>query len=155
MGARRPLAAGLEKAHGPIGYIGGRMNRLSFGLKLLVAFFACDALVRLRLCAMLLAAHVPLTARPFVDRYFPLLLMLAIDVLLAGLIALRTRSGRFWGIIFLGALAVLAAFRLVVEPARFADLPPVDRARELGTIAMYCAFLGILSSRRAARTLVR
>jgi hypothetical protein len=134
-----------------------RMTRLTFGLKLLVAFFACDAILKVAaIGALLVDGRAPIGSRMvFVDRYFPLFLELAIDALLAILIGLRTRSGRFWGIIFLGALAGLAVFRIIVDPTRWAEITAGARARELATIVMYAAFLGILTGRKAARILVR
>ncbi|HVY61124.1 MAG TPA: hypothetical protein VHF22_05690 [Planctomycetota bacterium] len=133
------------------------MHRLTFGLKLLVAFFACDALVRIaRIGELLLDPHAPLRSAPvFLDRYFPLVLELAIDALLAGLIALRTRSGRFWGIIFLGALAGLQLFRIVADPGRWEAIPATLRLRELATVILYVVFLAILTGRKAGRVLVR
>lgn len=132
------------------------MNRLTFSLKLLVCFFTFDAIAKTALIVGFVAAEVGGNRGALaVDRYFPLALAVAIDVLLAGLIALRTRSGRFWGIIFLGALAALSIFRIVVEPGRFVELGRAGRVKELATIAMYVSFLIVLLGRKATRVLSR
>jgi hypothetical protein len=131
-------------------------GRLSFALKIIVAFFMFDAVEKSLMIGGLLAAGYPATeGRVFVDRYFPLVLGLGFDLLLASQIGLRARAGRFWGLIYLSATTILGLFLLVVEPGRWVELGKLGRAREIATYAVNATFLAILASRHTARILTR
>ncbi len=132
------------------------MNRLTFGLRLLVCFLVFDGVEKLAQAAALWAAGYPLRSGPvFVEYYFPLFLAASFDALLAPLILLRTRAGRFWGIIYFGAVTALGLFLLVVEPRRWLEMGEVARVKELATYALNLAFVFVLAGRRASRVLTR
>ena len=131
------------------------MNRLTFPLKLLICFFAFDAVEKAAEVAALIARGVRFDSNSFVDNYFPLLLTFSFDVLLALQIYLRTRAGRFWGVIYLAAMTALGVYLHVVEPGRWAELGQAGRLKEIATYGVFAAFLGVLLSRRSARVLVR
>ena len=133
------------------------MGRLSFGVKIIVAFFAFDAVAKgaLAIAVAATAATRGVDAHALADRYFPIFLALCFDVLLAVQLALRTRAGRFWAIIYLVASTALGLFLLVAEPTRWLDLGRNGRLREVASYGINVGFLAILAGRRAGKVLVR
>lgn len=132
------------------------MTRPGFGLQLVIAFFVFDAVEKSATAGALLAARIyPTDPAHFRELYFPLLLALSFDVLLAVQLALGTRAGRFWAIIYLLATTSLSLFLLVAEPGRWLDLGTTGRLRDVATIGLNLGFLGILLGRRSAKALAR
>jgi hypothetical protein len=89
------------------------------------------------------------------DVHVPLLLGVLFDLLLAVMISLRTRAGRFWGVLYLVSLTGVGMALLVVEPARWLDFGTRGRVEELVTHAINLGLAGILLGKGARRTLVR
>ncbi len=127
---------------------------MTFGLRLIVAFFACDAIEKLVWAARLAVAEgVPvLSGRHFGEHYLPLVLVIVFDVLLVVQLLLGTRAGRFWAIVFLGANAILALYVYVVEPGRWVALGGTGRrALEMATVFLNVAMIGYLVAGKASR----
>lgn len=131
-----------------------RLNRLPFGVQLVVLFFALDGVekvVALGQAVMMLGPEV--TKRAFVDDLFPLILALLFDLLLFVMLLLRTRAGRFWGMIYLLALTGVGITLLIREPLRWLEMGAEGRIREVASYGVNTLLAAILYGRRAREAL--
>jgi len=108
---------------------------LPFGLKVVIFFFVADAFEKIAQGLHLLQGGVPLD-RAHLERYYPILLVVLFDVLLATQLALRTQAGRFWSIIYLSANVALALYFFTAEPLRWLELSLRGRAMEIATLGV-------------------
>lgn len=144
--------SGPEAAHPAAGPDARRGDPLPFGLKVVIFFFVADAFEKIAQGLSLLQGGVPLD-RAHLDRYYPIVLVVLFDVLLATQLALRTQAGRFWAIIFLGANVALAAYFFAVEPLRWLELDQRGRAFAIATIAVDLALILYLAAPAIRRRL--
>ena len=152
------VSIGHDSVSGPAAGAGAGDERrgdalpLPFGLKVVIFFFIADAFEKIAQGLKLLREGVPLD-RANLDSYYPILLVVLFDVLLATQLALRTQAGRFWAIIFLGANVALAAYFFAVEPLRWLELDQRGRAFAIATIAVDLALILYLAAPALRRRL--
>jgi hypothetical protein len=134
-----------------------RLTKIPFVIQLVILFFAADAIEKgIYLVTLSRTYGVwPMSQALFTNVYFPVILALLFDGLLAAMIALRTRAGRFWGIIYLVSLTGVSLALLVREPARWLEFGQLGRVREVATYAINLGLAGILLSATARKTLCR
>jgi hypothetical protein len=129
---------------------------LPLAIQLVVLFFVFDCFEKAAHLAMALgAAPAGLTMRYFVDECLPLVLGVLFNALLALQIGLRTRAGRFWGIVYLLALTGVSIALLVEKPERWIEMGAGGRLREIATWAINLFLAACLFGRAGRRALVR
>ncbi|GIW71199.1 MAG: hypothetical protein KatS3mg102_0741 [Planctomycetota bacterium] len=128
---------------------------LPLGVQLVVLFFCFDALKNtIELVRLSRVIEGSLSWAALLDVVAPPVLAVLFDVLLAVQIALRTRAGRFWGIVYLLALTGVGLALLVERPERWVELGPGGRLRELATYGVNLLLAAILYGPSARRTLL-
>lgn len=126
-------------------------------LQFVLLFFVFDALEKgLRIVSAIGAAPAGgLGAGYFVDVCMPLVLAVLFDALLAVQIALRTRAGRFWGIVYFLALTAVSIALLIEKPERWIELGTGGRLREVASWTVNTFLAACLFGRAGRETLVR
>lgn len=117
----------------------------ALGVIFLAVFLAADGLVALWGAGSRLLGHAGAT---------PAVLLLtqgAFCLLLAAQVWLRTRQGRIWTMLYLGALVVAALVELHLRPALWADLELPGRLRLSGAVALRAGLIVWLWSWQARR----
>lgn len=145
MGEGRPPASDLELERTP----------LPFTLRIVLAFVLLHA-ARSALLAGIAAWRTgtgDLTALS--DAILPHVLYFCSDLLVATQIAIRARTGLFWGTAYFGALAFFTAAVFVIDPARWPLLGLVERLRVIASVGVNVGLIALLLARPSRAALVR
>lgn len=129
-------------------------RRLPIPVLIVVCFFALDGIERAVELVAAVSAHWDTAfTRGFFDRHMHRWLALLFDGLLATMLALGTKAGRFWAVIYLASVSGVGLALLVIEPVRWLEMGGADRVREIANHAVHLALVGILLSQTAAEAL--